>query len=196
MKSKYLPPPITLALIAINVAVFIFTVVVGGDMMHPPTTTLQKLGANIYGVTDHGEWWRLLTSMFLHAGLIHILLNMYGLYSLSLFFEPAMGRVKYLVIYLVAGLVGSLASLYITKPGTGVGASGAVFGIMGGVAVYLLVNRSRYDQTAWKKQMMELGVVFAVNIIYGLMRPEIDDAAHLGGLVAGAGMTWALLRRR
>lgn len=132
------------------------------------------------GVAD-GEYYRLLTSAFLHSGPLHLLLNMWALWLFGPQLESVLGRVRFVALYLVSALAGSAASYALSSPGQpSLGASGAVFGLLG---AYVVVSRRlRRDTTP-------VLVLLAINLGYGFLVPRIDWKAHLGGLVAGALVT-------
>lgn len=179
-------PWVTIFLAVANVAVFGIEVAAGGDLLWGPTPARAfELGANYGPATLGGEPWRLVSSMFLHFGILHLAMNMFmGLYQLGQHVERMFGRAGYAAIYLVAGLTGSLAS---AARGSAVsaGASGAIFGLIGAFAAFLLVHRKRLDPVAVKKQAANLGMLLAINIMLGLRVKGIDMLAHGGGLVGG-----------
>jgi hypothetical protein len=136
-----------------------------------------------------GDYYRLLTSMFMHANLLHILFNMTALFSVGRTLEPYFGRTRFLLVYLGGGLCGSAASALLNTPLiSSVGASGAVFAIFGAAVVYDL----RYRDLSQTLKLGRSGSVIAINLFNGL-RPDsgIDNWAHLGGVVGGALIAWA-----
>jgi rhomboid protease GluP len=183
--GRYIPW-VTIVIAAANVIVFAIEVAAGGDLLWGPSPMqLLDLGGNFGPWTLGGEQWRLFTSMFLHVGLIHLALNMFmGLYQIGQHVERMYGRLGYAALYLFAGLAGSLASA-IRSQAVSAGASGAIFGILGAYAAYLLLHRKRLDQTALKKQVQSLVFVLAINLYLGFQAKGIDMAAHMGGLGAG-----------
>lgn len=136
------------------------------------------------GVAD-GEVYRLLTSAFLHGGLLHLLLNMYAIYLFGPQIEAALGRLRFIALYLVSALGGSALSYAFAAPNQpSLGASGAVFGLLG---AFLVVSRKlRRDTTS-------VMVLLAINFAYGFLVPRVDWRAHLGGLIAGALVALALV---
>lgn len=157
------------ALIAANVVVFLWQQsnrTVTGRFADAPLRTAQ-----------HGEYYRMLTGAFLHAGLLHIAFNMLCLWMLGVALEGAVGRVRFLAIYLAAAFGGSVCSYWLSNPRiSGVGASGAVFGVFG---AYFVIARARRADTS---QVVGLIVV---NLLIGIATPGIDNWAHLGGLLTG-----------
>jgi len=165
-------PTGTYALIGINVFAFLLMLVSGIDEtatrwgMFPPSIALDN------------EWWRLVTSAFLHGGWLHIAFNMYVLYSLGPTLERLLGHSRYLMLYLLAALGGAVCSYAFSDVLTvSVGASGAIFGLMG--ALVVAGRKLRYDIT---QVLVLLGVNFAI----GFLAPGVDWRAHVGGMVVGA----------
>ena len=177
----------TRALLLIIVAVYALEVIRGGAtsfMSGPSLNVLVQLGGSFGGLIASGEYWRLFTSMFLHAGLLHLAFNSYALWIFGSMVEPEIGRWRFLAVYLLTGLAAAASSYAFLDPGTvGVGASGAVFGIFG---VFLVYNyRRRY--TALGAARLRSGLVMlALNLFLGFSIPGIDWRAHVGGLLAGS----------
>jgi membrane associated rhomboid family serine protease len=187
MRSLATIPRVTYALIAINVAAFLAegNISFGGQ----PTNKVYEEGAlfgSLPGLAHlgvaHGQWWRVVTSGFLHENLIHIGFNMYVLYILGLQLEPVLGRVKFGTIYAVALLTGSLGALLVTPHSPTVGASGAVFGIMGAFAVELRARKLPLMQG----RMGGIGGLIAINLVISFTIPGISWGGHVGGLIGGA----------
>jgi membrane associated rhomboid family serine protease len=178
--------PATTALIAINVVVFAIEVLTGasGLLGGGSSDTLVRLGA-LYParIAVLHEYWRFLTATFLHAGLIHIGFNMYALYLFGYTLEAALGTARFLAIYFVSGFIASVFTFMFSDPNTlGVGASGAIFGLLGAFIAYNLRRR----ETAMGRANLRLAVILiGLNLFIGLTVPNIDIYAHLGGLVAG-----------
>jgi len=184
------PPPkpytITVALIVINVLVFVAMVASGVSFMQPTPRDALSWGAD-YGPLTSGanQWWRLLTACFVHYGIIHIGLNMYVLYLVGPFIEVVYGRVRYVLIYLFAGLSGSLVSVWIHPLSVGAGASGAIFGLYGAVFGFLLIERRSLDPPALKSISRSAGTFILYNVVLGAINGTTDLSAHFGGLIAG-----------
>ncbi len=173
----------TLIIIGINVAVFALMAINGVNIMQPQTQDLLAWGANFKPLTLDGEWWRLLTSCFLHIGILHLAINMYSLFNVGVLLENMLGRTQYIMAYLVCGLAGSAASLWWHEATVSAGASGAVFGMFG--LFYAWVTTSHLLSSAEKKAQLASAATFiGLNLFMGLSG-NIDNAAHLGGLVAG-----------
>jgi membrane associated rhomboid family serine protease len=174
-------PIVTLVLIAVNVAVYVvgFGIEGGNDRM--------SLDGGLFGpLVDQGEWYRIVTSGFLHGSLIHIGFNMYLLYLLGQQLEPAMGRLRFAVTYFFSLLCGSLAVLLIAPRELTVGASGAVFGLMGALAVLHYSRGVRLFDTG-------LGGLILINLLFTFAIPNISVGGHIGGLIGGALAGWLLI---
>jgi rhomboid protease GluP len=174
----------TYALIAANVAAHLVVTLVLGSTQDP--WVLARAGANLKAVVAE-EPWRLLASAFLHVGGLHLAVNMLSLWSLGRFVEPAFGALRFTVVYFVAALAGSLASVVFGGPGMSAGASGAVFGLLGAAIAELAVVRRQAAAGAWRRAVLgNLIFVAVANLAIGALYPMIDQAAHVGGLVGGA----------
>lgn len=186
-------PVITWTIIAICTAVFVVEILKGAgfDTMSPDLAI--RLGANYGPQTMSGQWWRLFTSMFLHFGFFHLAMNMYCLWALGSLAERLMGRAAYLVLYIGSGLCGGLLSLAVHPQLVSAGASGAVFGISGGLITYLALKKAPLSFERAKKQLTSLGIFIGYNFIYSL-KPGVDMMAHAGGLVSGLAIAAALPR--
>lgn len=173
------PRSATTAILAINAAVFAVDVVLrlgGGRGLLP-------LGAMVPGLVAQGEWWRLVTAMFLHVGVLHLALNSFGLYVFGTLVEQALGSGRFVVLYLVTGFCASAASFAFGSPAVAaVGASGAVFGMLG---VWLAYNLRRRSLSLARANVQWALVLVGINLAFGLATPGIDNLAHLGGLAAG-----------
>ncbi len=187
--------PVTFGLIAACVAVYIAVALAGQTYGYPlnvglvtqPREVLAQ-GALLPAAVAGGEVWLLLTSMFLHSGFIHLALNMLSLYFLGSFVEQAFGRSRFLALYLCSGLAGGIAYLYFgafDEPA--VGASGAIFGLLGGVLGYSLRNGTFSWQNPLIRQLL---ILTALNLYFGFSVPNISNTAHIGGLVGGAAFGW------
>lgn len=147
----------------------------------------QRFGANQAIATTDGQWWRLVASMFLHYGILHLLLNMWALFQAGQLLEKLLGRALYLLVYFGSGICGSLVTLvwHGREGAWSAGASGAVFGIYGALIGYMLRQQHALPPSVWKAGLKG-ALSFAIcNLIFGLVLPGIDNAAHLGGLVGG-----------
>jgi membrane associated rhomboid family serine protease len=169
-------------IIYLNVLVFLAMVVAGLGFINFSAGDLLSWGGNYGPAIADGQWWRLLTAMFVHAGLMHLLLNMYGLLFVGLFLEPVLGTWRFAIYYLATGLLAGIASLWIHPDLVGVGASGAIFGMYG---VFLACLLTGVFPPGMKKAFLLSTLIFVgANLVMGLSG-NIDNAAHIGGLVAG-----------
>lgn len=142
---------------------------------------LIEYGANLDVLVKNGEYYRLLTSMFLHSGLLHLFFNMYALYIIGPQVESFFGKTKYLIIYLLSGISGSLLSVAFNVNTVSVGASGAIFGLFGAL-LYFGYNYRGYLGNVIKSQILP---VVIINLIFGFISTGVDVAGHIGGLIGG-----------
>ena len=183
--------PATATIVGINLAVYVacavMSVVTGlGSPMDFDSRMLLRFGADYGPLALDGEWWRLFTSMWLHGGLIHVAANMYGLWAFGRITERIYGRGRYLVIYLMTGLASSLASVaWHSDPTVSVGASGAIFGVVGALVWPFYRKRLHLPHAVMSAMLRNIGTVIVINLIIGASIPVIDNAAHVGGLIAG-----------
>ena len=168
-------PIVTWIIIALCIIMF-FVSGMGYD-----TYTLVKYGANFSGLVRNGELYRLVTYMFLHAGIVHIGLNMYSLYIVGPRVEDFFGKWKYALIYFISGICGGLLSIGVTPNVVSVGASGAIFGLFGAL-IYFGYNYRGYIGAMIKSQVVPI-VIY--NLFMGLFIPGIDMWGHVGGLIGG-----------
>jgi membrane associated rhomboid family serine protease len=173
-------------IIGINVAVFALMVAGGVDAFAPGAEPVLRWGANFGPKTLGGEPWRLLASIFLHFGAIHLLMNMVALADAGRMVERIFGHVRFATIYLTAGLCGSAASLLVHPQVVSAGASGAVFGVYGALGGFLLRERGAIPRPVLSRlSRVALGFI-GYNMLYGFTQPNIDVAAHIGGVLSGA----------
>jgi membrane associated rhomboid family serine protease len=180
-------PEVTLALIAINVVAFLAEgnlTATGGGVGNSVYLEGALLGSSElpglagHGVA-HGQWWRIVTGGFLHENLLHIAFNMYVLYILGQMLEPALGRLRFGVIYAVSLLTGSFGALLVSPHSLTVGASGAVFGLMGAAAVEMRARQIPVMQSG-------IGALILINLVISFALPGISWGGHIGGLLGGA----------
>jgi rhomboid protease GluP len=185
------PYTITIALIAINTLVFLAMVTTGISFTAPTALDIANWGGDFGPLTlGAHQYWRLFTSCFLHFGIIHIAFNMYVLYQIGPFIQTVFGRARYLVIYILAGLGGSVVSIYVHPLAVGAGASGAIFGLYGAVFGFLLLKRRTLNPAVVQRIGKSAGIFVLYNVFYGTISRTTDLSAHFGGLVTGflAGM--------
>lgn len=184
MSERRDQPGVTYVLIAANLAMFGYELAKGASAITPTPQQMVELGGNFAPFTLNGEWWRIVTSMFLHFGVVHIALNMVCLYQ-GRVVEQLYGRFSFLVLYLVAGLLGGVASLAHNSNAVSAGASGAVFGVYGAFGAFLVVRKAAMEEEIWKKTTRQIITFVAINLVYGMSVPGIDMSAHIGGLIGG-----------
>lgn len=155
---------------------------------------LLAFGAQHNQLVGQGDYWRLLSSMFLHIGIIHLLFNSYALYLIGRDVESLYGSARFLTIYLLSGLGGSLATYAFGGSAVSAGASGAIFGLIGAETTYFFVHRGMFGARG-QAQLRNLMLVAVVNLILGATVPGINNLAHLGGLIFGLGLGWVLVPR-
>jgi rhomboid protease GluP len=178
-KEGYFITPI---LIYANIGIYLLMAITGLGFISFKGQDLLLWGANYGPLTIGGEWWRLLTSTFLHGGLMHLLANMYGLLFVGIFLEPLLGRAKYLTAYILTGILASVASIWWYDATVSVGASGAIFGLYG-VFLALLLTKVFPPDFA-KTFLISTAIFVGFNLLMGLTG-GIDNAAHIGGLLSG-----------
>jgi rhomboid protease GluP len=183
-RGMSLAPRVTLALIAVNVAVFIDELFTGALR---DRESIVAAGALVRSDVYSGQVWRLVSSMFLHGGVDHLIGNMIVLYILGLACEHALGALRMATVYLVSGISGGVVSL-LARPGPSLGASGAIFGLAASVIVVLYRYRSHYHLRD-KRIGFVLAAWAAYQVLSGLATPYIDNFAHLGGIAGGAATT-------
>ncbi len=169
---------VTQIILGINVAVFLLGMVPGGS-------SITIFGANLGELTFSGEWWRLLTSVFVHGGLLHIAFNMWCLWNLGALCESLYGRWTYAAIYLICGVGASLASAAWHPHTPSVGASGAIFGLAGALITAFKLGEFSVPRSALSGTLRSLGAFVVYNLIFGAIIPGIDNTAHIGGLITG-----------
>ncbi len=176
---------VTPALIAINVLVFLAMIVGGVSFLQPTAQQVLPWGANFGPMTASGQWWRLLTACFLHFGIIHLGMNMFILFQVGIFTEKLFGNLRFLLLYLLAGIGGNIAGLYFHPLTVAAGASGAVFGVYGGLLGFLLIERGVVPSQSAFGLAKSAAIFLVYNLIYGLATPETDLVAHIAGLLTG-----------
>jgi membrane associated rhomboid family serine protease len=178
-------PIVTVALIGVNVLVYLITVAQGASINSPGGSLFEKWA--LFGpAVANGDWWRLLTAAFLHGSILHIGLNMFVLYLVGGAVESFMGPGRYLALYLVSGLAGSAGALVVNPTEVTVGASGAIYGIFGALLII------EYSQTgSLAGQAMTL---IAINLALSFTIPGISWGGHVGGLIGGILATLAISR--
>lgn len=175
---SYKQPIVTYIIMAICIILFILMELSGGSTN---SQTLLKYGANLDVLVKNGEYYRLFTCIFLHIGIMHLLCNMYSLYIIGREVENLFGKIKYIVIFILSGIFGSIMSLAFTHNTISAGASGAIFGLLGAL-LYFGMHYRTYLGEAIKRSIIP---IIVINLIIGFFAEGIDLAAHIGGLVGG-----------
>jgi len=176
---------LTQVIFGINAAVFLGMALSGSTVMDFPIRELVQWGANAGALTLSGEWWRLLTNVFVHGGLIHIAFNMWCLWNLGQLCESLYGRWTYAAIYLICGIGASLASAAWHPYVPSVGASGAIFGLAGALIAAFKLGEFSVPRSALSGTLRSLGAFVVYNLIFGFVLPGVDNTAHIGGLITG-----------
>lgn len=167
--------PVVSSIIALNLIIYLLTLIpgFGEDLIYA--------GMSVNALIAAGEWWRIITSMFIHAGFTHVLFNMFSLFLFGPELEKIAGKMRFLTIYFLAGIFGEAATYLTQDPYyASVGASGAIYGIFGAFAALVYYTRNLFPQL--KQIILPLIVI---SVIMSFVTPNINIAAHLGGLVAG-----------
>ncbi len=184
---KLRKPFITYALIIINIIVFALMYILGSGS--EDVDTLINFGANYVTLTKNGEYLRLITSAFVHIGIIHLVLNMYSLYIVGTQIEYFYGKIKYIFIYLFSAVMGSLFTVVLSSENTvSAGASGAIFGLLGSILYFGFNYRGQIGNSI----INQIIPIVILNLIIGFTTPGIGNAAHIGGLIGGYLISMAL----
>jgi len=146
---------------------------------------LWHWGANYGPFTIGGQWWRLLTCVFVHIGIIHIAFNMWCLWNLGKLAESVYGHWTFAAVYLITGIAASVTSLAWNPAGTSAGASGAIFGIAGALVASFYLGEFSMPKAAVSGLLRSVLVFVGYNLVFGAMSGHTDNAAHVGGLVSG-----------
>jgi membrane associated rhomboid family serine protease len=185
MRDMSSTPQVTVALIAINVIVFLAggggggTFSEKGDLLGSGLQRAANSQSIEYLGVAYGQWWRIVTGGFLHANFLHIAFNMYLLYLLGQMLEPALGHVRFALVYFVSLLTGSLLVLIVAPHSPTLGASGAVFGLMGAAAVEMRARQIPIMQSG-------IGVLILINLALSFTISGVSWQGHVGGLIGGA----------
>ncbi len=187
--------PVTMTLLAANILIFAAMLIQGASLWHTSTAIPLAWGANFGPATQDGQWWRLLSAMFLHFGLLHLALNMWALWDVGRLLEQVFGRWRFLLLYLSCGVIGNLLSLVIQgNQAVSGGASGAIFGLYGALVLFLWRERAQVERGEFRWMFGAATVFIVFALVMGQVVPGIDNSAHIGGLLCGALLGVALSR--
>jgi len=177
--KTYLATPL---LVYANVLVFIAMVLSGISLLNPTARDLFLWGGNLRAAVVAGDWWRLITYIFLHGGAMHLIMNTFALLFIGMYLEPLIGRLRFTAAYLLTGVLAGLMSVGMHPGSVGVGASGAIFGMYG---VFVALLTTGYIRKTLRKTMLRTILFFVLlNLLWGL-EGNTDNAAHIGGLLGG-----------
>lgn len=183
---------VTNQIVALNVAMFVLMGCLGAGWLQ--TASMQPyfdFGANNGAATTDGEWWRLLTSMLVHYGIMHLFFNMWALFQAGHFVEKLLGRWPYALTYLGAGLAGGFASIaWHGDKSWSAGASGAVFGVYGAIFGYMLRQKTALPASIYQSLLKSTLTFAGYNILFGVAQRGVDNAAHVGGMLGGIAFSW------
>src|ERR1039458_7350086 len=186
LRSQSSSMAVTQAIFGINVAVFVVMLLSGVSMLgNPSGQDLVRWGANFGPLTVGGEWWRLLTCVFIHGGLLHIAFNMWCLWDLGRLAESVYGHWTFAAVYFLSGVSASLASVIWNPVILSVGASGAIFGIAGALIASFYLGEFSLPRAAMSGMLRSVVMFVGYNLFFGAVIARVDNAAHIGGLVMG-----------
>ncbi len=168
---------VTNTLIAICVGVYLITEIAGDTKS---SVDMVRYGAKFNPLIISGDWWRFITPIFLHFGLMHLIMNMFSLYVLGPAVETLFGKLRFFIIFMLSGMIGVMASFAFID-GVSAGASGAIFGLLGALLYYAWLEK----EADYKVDVKQIMVIVAINLVYGFSVSSIDNAGHLGGFLGG-----------
>ncbi len=190
MESTNIKKPLFIShiIVAINVIIFVALIIIQMKFTTDLSVkTLIHFGAKVnYKIAD-GQWYRLITPMFLHSDIYHLLFNCIALISLGPDIEIFFGKTKFLIIYFFSGFMGTIASLVFNDV-VCVGASGAIFGLVGANLFLMFLNPAVYKKIYGSNIL----ILLAINLVYGFLNSHIDNSAHLGGMIGGHLIAWTI----
>jgi rhomboid protease GluP len=180
-------PAVSYALIGVTVVVFILQYLVESST---GSDWLYILGGKVNPLIMQGQVWRLVTPIFLHGSILHITFNMYALYVLGGRLEKYYGHIRFLLLYLLSGFAGNVLSFVLT-PNPSLGASTAVFGLLAAEGMFIYQNRKLFGPMRTRQSILNLVVIFVINLAYGFMPgTNIDNMGHIGGAIGGFFFAW------
>jgi rhomboid protease GluP len=185
---------VTPVLVGLNCLVFVSMALAGGGLIQHNHNVMTAWGSSFGPLILSGQWWRLFTAMFLHGDLLHLAVNMWALWSVGYEAELLFGSLYFLAVYVFAGLFGGLVELWWHPLANVAGASGAIFGVLGGLAAFVLKPATRLPPAFAKPAARSALLFIGYNLLYSVGNAGIAMGAHLGGLVSGAALGWFLAR--
>jgi len=188
------PARVTPVVVALNVSVFAIMAAMTRKLGRFAPQELLDWGANYGALTVNGQWWRLLTAMFEHWSVLHLVLNMWALWNAGNLTERLFGRGTYLLIYLTCGILAGLGSVAWDPSHYSVGASGAIFGVFGAFLAFFLKERRQIPPSTLRRHWLSTAAFVVFNLVTGAMQPAVDNAAHVGGLLSGIALGFILAR--
>jgi rhomboid protease GluP len=186
--------PVTPVLIALNVAMFLVMAYAGAGFLESDGTVHLRFGSNFGPFTWTGEPWRLLTSAFIHFGVMHLAFNMYALWSGGILTERLFGSARFALIYLLSAVSGSVVSGWWEPMRNSAGASGAIFGVYGALLMFFALRRADIPRDMLRKSGRGALTLCAYTLVLGAQNPLVDNACHVGGLLGGAIAAYFLVR--
>jgi rhomboid protease GluP len=181
-------------LVGINIVVFIAMCVGGVGIFTVDGNAVLAWGSNFGPLTSSGQWWRLISSSFVHFGIVHVALNMWALYASGRTAERLFGTARFIALYLFAGIAASMTSLLWNPSVNSAGASGAIFGVFGGMLAFVMNKRNEVPRSVMIEHRNSTMGFAAYSLFYGMAHAGVDNAAHVGGLVSGLAMGYVLAR--
>jgi rhomboid protease GluP len=185
---------VTPALVLLNVAAYVACMVAAGRPGGFEIASLLLWGGNYGPLTITGQWWRLLSALFLHVNLLHVVLNLWALWHVGRLVEKLYGRWMFVFLYLASGTLAGLASILWDPRQVSVGASGAIFGLFGALFAFLAHDHSNVPRSIVRVHWLSTLPFVLFNLVSGALQPGTDNAAHVGGLVGGFVLGWILVR--
>jgi rhomboid protease GluP len=178
-------PVYTYVFFGFNLFIFLLMVFAGGSTNE---LTLLAFGAKDNNLIAQGEWWRFVTPIFIHIGLLHLLFNSYALWNVGAQVEKLYGPARFVILYVLTGVAGVYGSYYYSPHGIAAGASGAIFGLFGALLIFGIRYRNSTPPFFAKAVVTGVLPVIAINLFIGFQIPSVDNAAHVAGLLAGAAL--------
>jgi rhomboid protease GluP len=191
LRSVEKPLAVVPALVAVNCLVFLVMWIVQRTAIFDPQTLISS-GGNFGPLTVNGQWWRLISATFLHANPMHLIVNMWALWNVGRLCERLFGRITFALLYICCAGIASITSTVWNPALVSVGASGAIFGVLGAFLAFYLKPGNRVPAAIARRHWLSASAFTLFNLISGALQPGVDNAAHVGGLIAGFVLGWIL----